>query len=167
METLETKRLILRDWKAEDLDDLFAVLSNPSIAIPAGSSPVKTREKCKEVLDYLIAKKNNYAIEYKASGSVIGGIGLNEDSKKSEDTLNLGFYLAEDFWDQGLMTEALTAVIEYAKEITTRLSATHHNNPKTQHILEKFGFRQVDVIRNVKRKADSQAHDEPYYVLVL
>ena len=99
METLETKRLILRDWKAEDLDDLFAVLSNPSIAIPAGSSLVETREKCKEVLDYLIAKKNNYAIEYKASGLVIGGIGLNEDSKKNEDTLNLGFYLAEDFWD--------------------------------------------------------------------
>ena len=167
METLFTNRLILRDWKAEDLDDLFAVLSNPNVTLPAGSSPVTTREKCKEVLDYLIAKKNNYAIEYKASGLVIGGIGLNEDSKKSEDTLNLGFYLAEDFWDQGLMTEALTAVIEYAKEITTRLSATHQNNPKTEHLLDKFGFRQVDVIRNIKRKTDTQAHDEPYFVLVL
>lgn len=167
METLITNRLILRDWKAEDLDDLFAVLSNPNVTVPAGSSPVQTREKCKEVLDYLIAKKNNYAIEYKASGLVIGGIGLNEDSKKNKDTLNLGFYLSEAFWNQGIMTEALTAVIENAKKITSRLSATHHNNPKTQHILEKFGFRQVDVIRNVKRKANSEAHDEPYFVLVL
>ena len=167
METLKTERLILRDWKIGDLDDLFAVLSNPDVTIPAGSSPVETREKCKEVLDYLISKRNNYAIEYKASGAVIGAIGLNEDCKKDEGTRNLGFYLSEEFWNRGLMTEALTAVIANAKGRITRLSATHYNNPKTHHLLQKFGFRQVDVIRNVKRKADSQAHDEPYYVLNL
>ena len=167
MKTLETDRLILRDWNQADLEDMFAVLSNPNVTVPEGSSPVKTKENCNEILNYLIAVKNNYAIELKSTDSVIGSIGLNEDAKGDIETRNLGFYLAEEYWNQGIMTEALTAVIENAKEITCRLSATHNNNPKSEHLLKKFGFQQVDVIRNVKRKVDAQPHNEPYYVLEL
>lgn len=167
MKTLETDRLILRDWENKDLDDLFAILSNPNVSVPEGSTPVKTKEKCDAVLNYLIMQKNSYAIELKSTGSVIGGIGLNEDAKGEKETRNLGFYLAEEYWNRGIMTEALTAVIESVKEITSRLSATQYNNPKSEHLLIKLGFQQVDVIRNIKRKVDVKQHTEPYYLLKL
>ena len=167
MRTLETERLLLRDWKETDLKDLFVCLSNPRVTIPEGSSPCESIEKCKRVLDYLIVVKNNYAIELKENGSVIGGIGLNEDVKGNLNARNLGFYLAEEYWNKGFMTEALTTVIANAKEVTEMLSASHNNNPKTEHILTKLGFKQVDVIKNVKRKIDVAYHDEPYYILEL
>ena len=167
MKTLETDRLILRDWENKDLDDLFAILSNPNVSVPEGSTPVKTKEKCDAVLNYLIMQKNSYAIELKSTGSVIGGIGLNEDAKGEKETRNLGFYLAEEYWNRGIMTEALTAVIESVKEITSRLSATQYNNPKSEHLLIKLGFQQVDVIRNIKRKVDVKQHTEPSYLLKL
>lgn len=167
MRTLETERLILRDWKETDLDDMFVFLSNPNVTIPEGSSPCETIEKCKAVLDYLISAKNNYAIELKATGSVIGSIGLNEDAKGNKQARNLGYSLAEAYWNQGIITEALTVVIANAKEITNILSILHHNNPKTERLLAKFGFRQVDVIKNVKREVDTEYHDEPYYILKL
>lgn len=167
MKPLETDRLILRDWKETDIDDMFSILSNPNIAIPEGSSPVETKEKCKQVLDYLITVKNNYAIEWKATGTVIGMIGLNEDAKKDPNVRNLGFSLAEEFWNQGIMTEALTVVIANAKTVTSRLSATHYKNPKSEHLLRKFGFKQVDTIQKIKRNADTEPHEEPYYILDL
>ena len=167
MRTLETERLILRDWKETDLKDIFICLSNPRVTIPEGSSVCESVEKCKCVLDYLILVKNNYAIVLKENASVIGGIGLNEDAKGNPNARNLGFYLAEEYWNKGIMTEALTTVIANAKEVTEVLSATHNNNPKTEHILTKLGFKQVDVIKNVKRKVDVENHDEPYYILEL
>ena len=167
MRTLETERLILRDWRETDLEDMFVFLSNPNVTIPEGASPCRTLEECKRVLDYLIEKKNNYAIEWKETGTVIGSVGLNEDAKKNPHVRNLGFCLAEMYWGQGIMLEALVSVIAYAKEITTALSATHNRNSKSEHLLIKLGFQQVDVIRNVKRKVDPDFHDEPYYLLEL
>ena len=167
LKTLETERLILRDWESRDSDDLFAILSNPAVSLSEGASPVESKEKSNAVLDYMIRKKNGYAIELKSTGSVIGGIGLNEDAKGDKATRNLGFYLAEDYWNRGIMTEALTVVIANAKEITDRLSATQYNNPKSEHLLNKMGFQQVDVIRDVQRKNDAEPHDEPYYLLIL
>ena len=75
--------------------------------------------------------------------------------------------MAEEFWNQGIMTEALTAVIANAKDITNKLSVTHKQNPKTEHILKKFGFQQVDVIHNIQRRSNEVPHDEPYYILIL
>lgn len=167
MQTLQTNRLILRDWKETDIDDMFAILSNPNVTLPEGSSPVETKKKCKQILDYLITVKNNYAIEWKSTRTVIGMIGLNEDAKNDPNTRNLGFSLAEEFWNQGIMTEALTVVIANAKAITSRLSATHYMNPKSEHLLRKFGFKQVDTIQKIKRKEDTEPHEEPYYILDL
>ena len=167
MKTLETKRLILRDWRETDLEDMFAFLSDPDVTIPEGASPCKTLEECRRVLDHLIEKKNNYAIEWKKDGTVIGSIGLNEDAKRDPHVRNLGFCLARPYWSQGIMSEALVSVVAYAKEITTALSATHNGNPRSEHLLLKLGFQQVDVIKGVKRKVDPDVHDEPYYLLVL
>lgn len=167
MRTLETERLILRDWRETDLADLYGFLSNPNVTIPDGSSPCETPAECKRVLDYLIEKKQSYAIEWKENGKVIGNISLNRDVKGNDFARNLGYCLAEEYWNRGMMTEALTAVIAEAKEITGILSATQNNNAKSEHLLKKFGFRQVGTIRNVKRKVDSEYHDEPYYILIL
>jgi len=167
MRTLETERLLLRAWREDDLSDMYEFLSNPNVTIPDGSSPCETLEECKRVLNDLIEKKQNYAIELKENGKVIGNVSLNRDVKGNPCVRNLGFCLAEAYWSRGFMTEALTEVIAAAKEVTGVLSATQNRNAKSEHLLKKFGFRQVDVIRNVKRKVDAEYHDEPYYILIL
>jgi len=167
MRTLETERLILRDWKESDLDDAFIFWSNPNVTIPEGSTPRNSVEECKPILEYLISVKNNYAVVLKSTGRVIGSIGLNEDAKGNKNARNLGYCLAEEYWNKGFMTEALKEVVANAKEITDILSASHYNNYKTERLLAKLGFMQVDTISNIKRKVDSEAHDEPYYILEL
>jgi ribosomal-protein-alanine N-acetyltransferase len=167
MRILETERLILRDWRENDLHDMYVFLSNPNVTIPDGTSPCQTLAECKRVLDYLIEKKQNYAIEWKENGKVIGNVSLNRDAKGNDYARNLGFCLAEEYWNRGIMTEALTSVIAEAKEITGILSATQNNNAKSEHLLKKFGFQRIGTIKNVKRRVDFEFHDEPYYILIL
>lgn len=166
MKTLETKRLILRDWEITDLDDAFLFWSNPNVTVPEGSTPRKSKEECLPILKYLINAKNNYALVLKETGRVLGSVGINEDAVGNENARNLGFLLAEFYWNQGLMSEALEKIISVANEITPMLSATHNiSNVKSEHILKKFGFKYVKTIKNIQRKVDVAPHDEPYYIL--
>lgn len=168
MKTLETKRLILRDWELTDIDDYFAFMSNPNVTIPEGTLPKKCKEDCLPLLKYLIQAKNNYALVLKESGEVIGSVGMNEDADGNENARNVGFILKESFWNQGLMTEALEEIIANASEITSILSCGHaEGNTRTEHIIKKLGFKYVKTLHNIKRESDENPHDDLYYVLEL
>lgn len=161
MRTLKTERLILRDWKESDLEDYYTFCSDPNVTIPDGYLPM-TLDNCKKVLDYMISAKSHYAIELKETGKVIGNIGLSEDILGNNNARNIGYVLAEEYWNNGYMTEALRAVIQ---NVNCILSATCYNNPKSVHILDKLGFTQESIIHDVKREIDNIEHDEPYYTL--
>jgi RimJ/RimL family protein N-acetyltransferase len=48
-----------------------------------------------------------------------------------------------EFWGQGLGSEALEAVLDWATRqarFTTIEAETHHDNPASLHLLEKMGF---------------------------
>lgn len=168
MKTLETERLILRDWYLTDLDDFFIFMSNPNVTIPEGSLPKKCKEDCLPPLKYLVQTKNNYAIVLKETGKVIGSVGLNEDADGNENVRNVGFMLHEGYWNQGLITEALKEIISSASEITSYLSCGHAaGNARTEHIIKKLGFKYVKTFNNVKRESDIFPHDDLYYILEL
>lgn len=168
MKTLETKRLILRDWEITDLDDYFAFKSNPNVTIPDGRLPKKSKEEYLPELKYLMHAKNNYALILKETGRVIGSVGLNEDADGNESARNVGFMLDESYWNQGLMTEALMEIIINAIEITPMLSMTHaKGNTRTEHIAKKLGFTYLKTFSNIKRESDESPHDELYYILKL
>ena len=168
MRTLETERLILRDWKMSDLDDYFKLRSNPNITIPDGDLPKKTTEECLPIFKYLLQAKNNYALVLKDTNSVIGSVGLNEDADGNENVRNVGFSLDEAYWNKGLMTEALRIIIANANEITSVLSMTHtKGNTRTEHIAKKFGFTYIKTFTNIKSESDEFPKDNLYYILKL
>ena len=163
MNTLETKRLILRDWELTDLDDFSEMWLNPNVTIPHGDNPKRCKDECLPMLRYLINTKNNYAVKLKTTGKVIGSVGLNEDADNNPNGRNLGYMLNETYWNNGYMQEALNDIIAAASEVTSFLSAGfwHDNeNPKSKHIIKKLGFTYVKTIISGERKFD-------YYVLTL
>lgn len=72
MKTLETDRLILRDWCIEDIG--CEVYDEGTI-------------------QYLIQAKNNYALVLKENSEVIGTVGLNEDAENNPRRRNVGIRL--------------------------------------------------------------------------
>lgn len=165
MKTLVTERLILRDWKLSDLDDYFKIKSNPNITIHDGELPKNSVEECLPILKYLIEVKNNYALELKENGIVVGSVGINEDAEENDNARNIGFVLNEDYWNQGLMSEALREIIANAHEYTVFLSCGHSiDNVRSEHIIKKLGFQFIKIIHDV-RGPNGSFRDNLYYLL--
>lgn len=147
MKTLESNRLILRDWTLKDIG--CGVFDENTIR-------------------YLISVRNNYAVVLKENGLVIGTIGLNEDADNNQDARNVGIRLLEPYRNRGLMSEALKCVIQNASNITKELSYLCLTEDKrSQHIAEKFGFRLIKTFYKVQRKASDEPKDFYYYKLEL
>jgi len=76
-------------------------------------------------------------------GVAAGGIGVHSGQDVHRHTATVGYWLGEDFWGRGIMTEAVTAVTNFCFENfpLRRISAeVFANNPASARVLEKAGF---------------------------
>ncbi|MCQ2447144.1 MAG: GNAT family N-acetyltransferase, partial [Clostridia bacterium] len=75
---IETERLTLRPFRQSDLDDFFAYASVEGVGEAAGWPHHTSKEISQMVLDDFINEKNILAVVYKASGRVVGSLGLHK-----------------------------------------------------------------------------------------
>jgi [ribosomal protein S5]-alanine N-acetyltransferase len=83
----------------------------------------------------------NFCIE--VGGAAVGGIGIHLGQNERRHTAGVGYWLGEDFWGRGIMTEAVAAFTEFCFENfgLRRISAeVFANNPASARVLEKAGF---------------------------
>lgn len=148
MNIIETPRLRLRPWRMEDLQDFYDYAKNPDVGPWAGWKPHESIEESKEILSRWVAGKEDgfeLALELKGTGKVIGSIGVMCDGHRSgvESCRSLGYVLGKDYWGRGLMTEAVTAVMDYAFRVMKLrlLTITHFTiNQRSKRVIEKCGF---------------------------
>ena len=147
---LETERLILRAWKITDLDNFFEYASVNGVGEKAGWEHLKSKDESLEILKMFIDEKKVFAIVLKENQKVIGSIGIKEcrqDLDKNLENLlgrELGYVLSKDYWNKGIMTEAVSKVIEYCFKILklNYLIATCFNyNIASKRVLEKLNFK--------------------------
>ena len=144
---LKTKRLTLRPWRIEDLDDFYTYASVDGVGQMAGWTPHKNREESRVILQGFIEEKKTFALEH--SGMVIGSLGIeNYDEKRFAELADLrcreiGYVLAKPFWGNGLMAEAVNAVIPWLfEEVALDVILCGHfiSNTQSQRVQEKCGF---------------------------
>lgn len=164
--TLHTDRLILRPWRQDDLDDLYAYASVDGVGQMAGWKPHGSREESQTILDMFIRQKKTFALEY--GGRVVGSLGIeayNEEhfpefaDKKCRE---IGYVLAKDCWGQGLMPEAVNTVIRYLfEEVGLDVIFCGHFlwNKQSQRVQEKCGFRHYG-FDTYETKVDTTEEDE-------
>ena len=145
---LKTKRLVLRPWRQEDLDDFFEYASVDGVGQMAGWTPHQNKEESQQILDSFIDHKKNFALEY--DEKVIGSLGIEEyDEVKFPELSDLncreiGYVIAKDYWGKGLMPEAVKEVIRYLFEdvkLDVILCGHFLNNKQSARVQEKCGFR--------------------------
>ena len=145
MKTLETSRLILRDWNSADF-----------------GCGIHTDE----IIKYLIEAKNNYAVVLKETGAIIGTIGLNEDADDNEKRRNVGVRIIEKYRNKGLLSEALTEIFADNKDKEFSWFCKT-DDERSKHLAGKFGFKYVKTFYNVQRNPNEESKDYFYYVLKL
>ena len=164
---IETERLILRPWRMEDAKDMYEYARDPAVGPNAGWKPHETLEESREIVRIFSdtsGKNLILAIEEKASGKVIGSVGIEEDGRREKvDTArSLGYVLAQSHWGRGLMTEAANAAIDYAfREMKVKLLSVDHypNNDRSRRVIEKCGFHCDGRLRQATKLYNGEIRD--------
>lgn len=148
---IETRRLILRAFKESDLDDFFEYASVEGVGEKAGWHHHQTKEKTKEILDIFIKEDKVFALVDKEKNKVIGSLGVELYGMEKElsefnnyQGREIGFVLSKSYWGQGIMPEAVKAVIDYLfGELNLDfLTCGYYNfNSQSKRVQEKCGFK--------------------------
>lgn len=117
MPVLETERLILRKLELKDSWDIFEYGRDPQVARhvlwDAYTSEYEARRYIRyQQHKYRLREPASWGIVFKETGKVIGTIGYMEYSEQNS-TVEVGYSLAKEYWNRGIMTEALRKVIDY------------------------------------------------------
>ena len=165
---LETDRLILRIWELKDLDDFFEYASVEGVGEKAGWEHHKSKDKSLEILKMFIEEKKVFAIVLKENQKVIGSIGIEELSEELDKDLDnlvgreLGYVLNKDYWNKGIMTEAVSKVVDYCfntLKLNFLMASYFNHNIASKKVLENLNFKfYKDIIietgyNNIKEKS--------------
>ncbi len=171
---IETERLILKAFTEADLQDFYDYASIPGVGEMAGWPHHESMETTKRVLHSFIEGKEVFAIHHKSDGKVIGSLGLhkswaNEDEAyKDLKVKEIGYVLSKDYWGQGLMPEAVNAVIDYGFDILglDAFTCGHFSvNSQSRRVIEKCGFRFIKQSVYYARQLERNFEDMKYILL--
>lgn len=156
---LDTSRLLLRPLDADDLDFVFRHFSDPEVnRYLLDEEPLATREQAQAIIDFYLApgpkSYNRWLIVRKLDQSPIGTCGFHR-WQQAHRRAEIGFDLAPSAWKQGVMTEALNAVLPYGFEHMqlNRIEAlAYPDNSASIRLLERLGFQKEGVLRQYFRQ---------------
>ena len=152
---METERLILRRFTQKDVQPMFENWASDSEVTKYLTWPAHSSQ---DVTAYVLAdwiagyEKDDFyqwAIELKSLGQPIGSIAVvsRNDSAK---LVHIGYCLGKSWWGQGLMTEALGAVIGFFFDEVgvNRVESRHDpNNPGSGAVMRKCGMHYEGTLR--------------------
>lgn len=151
---VRTQRLLLRRMTMRDAPDVYRYARDPEVARhvlwETHQSIWDTRAYIRYLLyQYRSGEPGSWAIVLQETGRVVGTIGYMGYSADNS-TVEVGYSLAREHWGKGLMTEALTAVIDETFRVLAlhRIEAMHFtDNPASGRVMEKCGMRHEGHLR--------------------
>ncbi|MDI1324195.1 MAG: GNAT family protein [Algoriphagus sp.] len=151
---LKTERLDLIQIRQSHLDDFFNLFKDERVAKFYNIIPFNEKKEAQLYLDlfeFRFKRKTGirWGIALKGEESIIGTIGFNNFQKNHSG--NLGFDLQFEYWNKGLISEALKEIIKYGfqqLEINRMEADVQLGNIGSEKVLEKLGFRKEGILRD-------------------
>lgn len=146
------KSFKLRNWNRADVPALARHLNNKNIWDNCRDAlPYPYTEKDAEQFISFVegqSEQSNYCIEinHEAAGNISFIRGTDVERYNAE----LGYWLAEPYWNLGIMTEAIKQAVEdyLSHSDTVRIHAhVYENNLASMKVLEKAGFHKCGILR--------------------
>ncbi|MCL2287124.1 MAG: GNAT family N-acetyltransferase [Firmicutes bacterium] len=174
MKILETERLILRKFSADDFTAVHSFASCPeNVLYMRGPN---TENETMEFIDSSIklaeevpCKTYRYAVVLKESGALIGYCGLK---KIGDDLAEISWILHLDYWNLGYGTEMGKRVLELGfDELNIRriISSTDAENAASCRLMEKLGMRREGLYFDAhpaKKQAERRYTDEAFFAIL-
>jgi len=157
---LATSRLVLDGFTFEDSDRVELLAGHEAVArttlnIPHPYPPGSARLWiATHALAYLKGEGVTFAVRL-AQGPLIGcvGLGITRNDERGE----LGYWVGVDYWNQGFMTEAAGACLQFGFEALDlqKITSRHYvSNPASGRVMEKLGMKKEGFLRHHIRKGE-------------
>ncbi|MDO1445191.1 GNAT family protein [Rhodocytophaga aerolata] len=164
-----TLKINLRTWRISDLDSLVTYANNWNIAknlMDRFPHPY-TEEDAKSFIEYAGGAGAAHIFAIELRGQAIGGISLEPQADIHRKNAELGYWLAEPFWGQGIISQAIKQMVDYAfatYDIDRIVARPFGHNVASHRVLKKNGFVLEATLKKVLYKND-QYMDEWIYAI--
>jgi len=174
---LETPRLIMRQFTADDVDNLFDLNSDPEVMRYLTGGKATPREV---IRDEIIPRHLNvygrfdrlgtWAAESTATGEFLGWFHFRAGPGADVTNVDLGYRLRRSVWNQGYATEGSRALISMGFTglgVERVFAHTMTANAASRHVLEKCGLTLVRTTAYEGADAiEGAEHGEVEYALI-
>lgn len=148
---LKTERLLLRELKQSDFEDLAEILQNPAVMY-AYEHDFSDKD-VQQWLDRQTERYRSYgfglwALALQDTGEMIGQAGLTMQSYKGSEVLEIGYLLKKNFWHYGYAREAAGGCKKYAFE--------HLDRDKVYSIIKADNFASMRVAESIGMKKEDE-----------
>jgi len=144
MPRIETERLIMREWRHEDIAPSVAMMADEMVTrytVGSPQSPIDAWRSLTAIVGHWYLRGYGFwAIECKEDNKFIGRIGMW--NPEGWPGLEVGWTLARPYWGKGYATEAARASMDFAfntQPIDRLLSVIHVDNAPSQAVASRLG----------------------------
>lgn len=162
----------IRKWELSDARDLAVALSNTKIQdnLRDGLPYPYTEQDGTDFISAMLSADENetFAFAITVDSKVIGSIGVFRQGNIHRQTGELGYYISEEYWGKGIMTEAVKQICKYVfykSDIIRIYAEPFAYNAASCRVLEKAGFQCEGTLRNNAVK-NGKAIDMKIYSLL-
>jgi RimJ/RimL family protein N-acetyltransferase len=145
----------IRKWKLTDAKDIAVALSNKKIQDNLRDGlpyPYSEQDGVDFISSMLSANEDEtFAFAITLDDKVIGSIGVFRQQNIHRQTAEMGYYIAEEYWGKGIMTDAVKQICEYVfknSDILRIYAEPFAYNIGSCRVLEKTGFQYEGTLRN-------------------
>ncbi|MBL6448398.1 GNAT family N-acetyltransferase [Fulvivirga sp. 29W222] len=142
---LDAGKVTLRTLEESDADQIAFHANNPNIAHFTANVPYPYKKEdaivwiSKTRSGMQLGKQYTFGIEY--DKRIVGAIGLKVDDSNNE--AEVGYWLGEEYWNKGLCTDALQAVVRFGLDSLKlhKINGSYlSHNLASSRVLNKCGF---------------------------
>ena len=143
---LQTDRLLLREWRDEDLQPFSELNADPEVTKYLRGRP-ETPEETAGTIERIKSHWAQWgyglwAVEHQNDHNFIGFVGLHHH-RWFPDDVEIGWRLDRKYWGQGLATEGASAAMEdglRSHQLDHLISVIHRDNAASKRVAEKLHF---------------------------
>ena len=162
----------IREWRLSDAVDLAMALSNKKVQDNLRDGlpfPYTEKDSLEYINAMLTADKNDtFAFAVTVYDKVIGSISVFRQGNIHRLTAELGYYISEEYWGNGIMTEAVKQICDYVfrnSDIIRIYAEPFSYNTASCRVLEKAGFQFEGLLRQNAIK-NNKVIDMKMYALI-
>ena len=145
---IQTERLTLKPYSAQDADELLDILTLPDFTDTFIVPKMESRRCLEELVQKLISFSQVEDDKHLEYGIYLNGkiIGFINDCGIEDDEIEIGYVVHPRYQGCGYATEAVHAVITELREMGFRKITAGYfaENTASLRVMEKYGMRQTD-----------------------